>query len=513
MSAHSPKKRVLIINAYFDDLRSQRARPNKVPQSMGPVFLAGYFSPQHWDITLWNEQAHGPLDQAKAFENLDALVLTGLNNAFDRMKQLTAYAKTKSPKCVVIAGGSAVRVLPKLSQEFFDIVSLGDAGDIKRIINSEWGVDHTNPDPMPRYDLCNWMRHVGYVESSQNCNFSCSFCSLTAEGGHFQNYSLEFIKRQIKAIGKNKAIIFLDNNFFGNDSKFFDQKIDLLGELHDEGYLPYWSCLVSSDFFYDRTRIKRVKEVGCTALFSGVESFDTKWLKSIHKNQNTHESQIDQIRDCLEEGMVYFYGFVMDFVKRSIHDIQNELAYIFEDSSISLPTYFTTIVPMLGTPYFYELLNDDKLLPNAKLRDFDPTTLTIKPKDPLPQVAHFLKNTQNMKGFRKKIFKHSQAFAKRYLKGFDRYQKLLFLHSVTQLMVQNTPNDLSFFKDLFTKKTERTHISTTEFSAKEFSPAFPIHPQYAHYFKPTFITDECGQLTSEVAPDLKKESAKLRRVV
>ena len=36
-----PRKRVLVVNCYFDDTRRPIRRTTKVPQAMGPVYLAG----------------------------------------------------------------------------------------------------------------------------------------------------------------------------------------------------------------------------------------------------------------------------------------------------------------------------------------------------------------------------------------------------------------------------------------------------------------------------------------
>ncbi len=36
-----PRKRVLIVNCYFDDSRQPIRRTSKVPQAVGPIYLAG----------------------------------------------------------------------------------------------------------------------------------------------------------------------------------------------------------------------------------------------------------------------------------------------------------------------------------------------------------------------------------------------------------------------------------------------------------------------------------------
>ena len=93
----SRRKRVLVVNAFLDEYRRTLGSPNRVPRAMGPVYLAGAFNPALWDVELYNEQYSGLLQNLRRLEGIDMLVLTGVTAALDRMRQLTAYARTLSP--------------------------------------------------------------------------------------------------------------------------------------------------------------------------------------------------------------------------------------------------------------------------------------------------------------------------------------------------------------------------------------------------------------------------------
>lgn len=114
-SAHTRLKRVLIVNCYFDDSRQPLRRTTKIPQAMGPVYLAGAFSPARCDVRVYTELYSGPLEDEDLLSWPDMLVLTGLTNSFDRMLHLTAYARTKNSRVIVVAGGPPVRALPLLA--------------------------------------------------------------------------------------------------------------------------------------------------------------------------------------------------------------------------------------------------------------------------------------------------------------------------------------------------------------------------------------------------------------
>jgi radical SAM superfamily enzyme YgiQ (UPF0313 family) len=299
------KKRILIVNAFFDDLRINGPNPNKIPQAMGPVYLAGAFSRDSCDVRIYNEHYSGPLEDEALLGWPDMLLLTGLSVAFDRMLHLTAYARTKNPDVIVVAGGPAIRALSNYSQKFFDYSCRGDIEQIRDVIVDALGRDYLAESMIPRYELMQHFSALGYIETSRNCNFKCTFCSLTGEKSRYQQYSLENIRQQVYAMGKKHHVVLIDNNFYGNDRKFFLSRLDLLAELRDQGYFRGWSALVSGDFFARDDNLVLARNAGCESLFSGLESFDSNLLRQYNKRQNTILKQIDIIRKCRQAGIVF----------------------------------------------------------------------------------------------------------------------------------------------------------------------------------------------------------------
>src|ERR1700739_752780 len=101
-SSQRLRKRVLIVNCYFDDdSRQPRARTHKLPKPMGAAYLAGAFSPDCCDVRLYCEMYSGPLDDPRLLAWPDMLVMTGITTAFDRMLHLAAYARTFNDKVIV----------------------------------------------------------------------------------------------------------------------------------------------------------------------------------------------------------------------------------------------------------------------------------------------------------------------------------------------------------------------------------------------------------------------------
>ncbi|HEX9142709.1 MAG TPA: radical SAM protein [Candidatus Binatia bacterium] len=499
--AHN-KKRILIVNCYLDDSRRCIPRPNKVPPAMGPVYLAGAFCRETCEVRLYNEQSSGPLVDPRLLTWADMVVLTGLTTALDRMKQLTALARTKNPKVIVVAGGPPIRALPRYSGRFFDYSCLGDIEELQQVATAALGRKYVSDEMAPRFDLADWLGRIGYVESSRYCNFHCAFCSLTGEGRRYQKYGLDAIRRQIVALGKRKYLFFIDNNFYGNDRLFFLQRLEMLRELRHQGYFKHWGALVTNDFFLNDDALRLAHETGCTALFCGVESFDARWLRSVNKNQNTRAPQVEMISKCLQAGIVFLYGLIVDASARPVQDLHRELQFITGTPEITLPSFLTLAIPLLGTPHFYDCLAQGRMLPKTKVRDLNSLTFSLRPADDLETAVQFVRDMDTLRGYRGRILKHSAGFYRKYRSALTADQMAIALYNSAYFSAQNILTAPAAFCWSAGRGPRRTHVSTTEILDPVYTPPFPIDSRYQSHFEPTMLTDSAGEVTRELADDL-----------
>jgi hypothetical protein len=492
-----PRRRVLVVNCYFDYSRDPIRRSTKIPQAVGPIFLAGAFARELCEVRCYDELSSGPLEDESLLGWPDMLVLTGLTHCFDRMRHLTAYARTKNPKVIVVAGGPAVRALPLLAKEFFDYSCLGDIEELREVITDAWGEAYADEQMLPRFDLGYWIKFISHVESTRYCNFHCSFCSLTGEGRSYQTYDLENIRQQILAAGKRRKLLFIDNNFYGNDREHFRRRIELIKEMRAAGQFRQWAALVTNDFFNKQENLTLAREAGCELLFSGVESFDSNWLRTFNKLQNTSTPQVEMISRCLNAGIIFCYGLMLDLSTRTIADVQQELRFITGTPEITLPAFITLSIPILGTPYFYECLNNRTILPETKLRDMDGITIVQKTLDPIDQAVEFVRGVEQFRGLRRRVIKHSIQFFKLYRKKLNLLQLSIGLEqglllSAHTLMTSTTA--LGWMK----KGRTRTYVSTTEPADQTYTPAFRVDSRFEKYFQPTMVTDKSGNLANEL---------------
>jgi hypothetical protein len=513
MKATNERKRVLIVNCFLDETRRLKGRPNFVPQAVGPAYLAGAFKAELCDIRLYNELSAGPLLDEELFAWPEMLVLTGMNSAYDRMRHISAYARAKSPGCVVVAGGPGVRALPKLSRQFFDYCCAGDIEELQEVVREVFGARYVSERMDPRFDLMNWTGLLGYVESSRNCNFKCSFCSLTAEHNSYQTYDLDYLRRQLDSVGKKVAIVFADNNFYGNNRAYFAAKLELLKEYWKKGAFHGWAALVTNDFFAHPDNLRLAREAGCASLFTGVESFDTNVLRGFNKLQNLRLPQVEMIRDCLNSGIILNYGVIFDVSTRKLADIRNEIEFITGTPEITLPVFMNLTIPMLSTPYFYECLSQRRILPDAKLRDMDGDTLTLVPRDPVEEVVQFLKEMPTLRGYRGRVARHVFNFCRLYYRKLDLLRLTIAVSNAGFICLPAlVHNHTGIFKRAKLKETPRTYITTTEPIGPLYEPLTQLPGKYRDYFKPTMITDHRGELAAEVADDLARPTPTAIRV-
>ncbi|MFT4862664.1 MAG: radical SAM superfamily enzyme YgiQ (UPF0313 family) [Pseudohongiellaceae bacterium] len=495
------RKKVLIVNCYFPEARESIRRNNEIPDTAAPVLLAGYFNAENCDLKLYNEVNSGFIEVFKPelIDWPDMVVLTGLTAAFDRLLHVTAYIKSANPKAIVVAGGHAIRSLPTYSQQFFDYTCLGDVEEIQEVITDTFGADYVAEVFSPRYDLAYWMRHLGYVESTRNCNFRCGFCSLTAAGRPYQVTSNDYLERQLDNLGKRFAVVFNDNQLMGDGSKTFADRIQQVKRRIDQGQFQHWFGFVTDTFFWDEANIRLAKETGCISLFVGVESFvDQAWLDKVNKNQNSRQNQVELIAKCLDAGILFKYGLVFDPTERTTEQMYQEMDIICDNPDIPLPLFTFTATPFPGTPMFKERVEKDQILPNTKMRDLESSTLCVKPMQPIEEVVDFIKTGKNFRNYRSRALKHQLQFLKRYKHSLNWKQKIYANMCMTAMLYPRAfSSPLSYTKTL----RPRTHVSTTERLDDIYTPCLPIESKYEHYFNPTVLIDEGGQINSRLQDD------------
>lgn len=497
------RRRVLIVNCYFPETREALQLPNEMPMPLAPIHLAGHFAPSHWDIRIYNEVSHGFLEvfQPALLDWPDLVVFCGLTNTVDRFLQLSSYLKTRNPRVITVAGGLAVRLLPRFAQAHFDYACRGDVEEIRDVITEAFGPEYVAEQWMPRYDLANWLgRWIAYAESSRNCNFRCSFCTLTADARPWNPHDGDFLMQQIEALAPRVLLHIADNQFGGPNAASLRERLEVLRRARQRGLFRYWAGFVTNTFLWDEENLRLARESGCISLLIGVESFDDVWLKHMNKQQNVRQPQIELIRRTLEAGILFQYGLVFDPTERSVAAMERELDVIAAEASVPAPNFIFVATPFPGTPFFKDRYERGLMLPNTRVRGLEGSTLNLRPiDDSLERVAEFLRSGKNLRGKRARFFRHQARFHWRYRTALPPH-----LHGASAITFGSimSPQGISNAKYLLRRRASRTHIGTTERLDSVYAPRFRVDARFASWFEPTMVTLGDGTLSPSIADDV-----------
>jgi hypothetical protein len=495
------RKRVLIVNCYFPETREAIQLPNEMPMPLAPIHLAGFFEPARWEIRIHNEVSHGFLEifRPELLDWPDLVVFCGLTCTFDRFLQLSSYFRTRNRRVVIAAGGLAVRLLPRLAGRCFDYARRGDVEEIRAVIVDAFGADHAAVQPVPRYDLADWLgRWVGYVESSRNCNFRCSFCTLTADARPWRPHDADFFARQLEAMGPRVVLHIADNQFGGPDAASLRDRLTVLRRARERGFFRWWAGFVTNSFLWDEENLGLARESGCISLLIGVESFDNAWLRRMNKPQNLRVPQVDLIRRTLEAGILFQYGLVFDPTERHVWDMERELDIIASDAAVPAPNFVFVATPFPGTPFFRDRWQQGLILPGTKVRDLEGSTLNLQPLDGVDEVARFLRTGKNLRGKRMRFVGHQARFHWRYRAALPAH---VHTGSALTLLSLMSPQGLSNFRYFMRRPAERTHVGATDRLDPVYQPRFRVDGRFERWFTPTYVTKLDGTLNEELAED------------
>lgn len=496
------KPRILIVNCYSDNHLHARGNRLFAPQSMVTGVLAGQLDPATVDLRVWCEFKDGPFQNLADLAWPQMLVLSGLNTAFDRMRHLCAYARVMNPSICVVAGGPAVRMLPRLSHRYFDHVCTGDAEQIADVVEDVFGAGRRQLEPTPRFDLMNWAGPLGYAETSKNCNFRCSFCAMTAEGRPFKQHDLAYIERQLRPQAHRRCIMMLDQNFFGGPRDGVAQRLACLQRLHEQGLLKGWSALVTADFFKDTENLAKFKQAGCIGFFTGVESFDPAQISAYNKKQNLAVPQLQTIHRCLDAGLVFHYGLVFDLYERSVAEVMTELEILLSEPRITLPSFLSLAIPLLGTPLFKARLQQRALLPNLKLRDMDGRSVMTRTVD-APEVATAFARRLDA-GL---LPKHRLALRAASLLWHSAFKltPIALTSALADVLAMAYPRLGSAGRDGFRLSGgARSYFASTEPTGTLYRPQMAMPLRYQGHFEPLYVTDNGGELHAALADDFER---------
>jgi magnesium-protoporphyrin IX monomethyl ester (oxidative) cyclase len=208
--------------------------------------------------------------------------------------------------------------------------------------------------PMEKYTVFNKPIRVAHVMASRGCPYGCVFCTTSYFWGRRYRFkSAKLVADEIEeVVNKYKAntIIFTDDELLVN-KKFV---CELLDEI-EKRQLDITFSFGSRVDHVEKELLQRLKKLGATAIYLGVESASQETLNRVNK-RITVEQAIRAFQVVKEVGMEAVGSFMLGFPWETIEDMKRTVEFAIKLN----PTYaqFAIVTPYPGTPLYQEALRD-----------------------------------------------------------------------------------------------------------------------------------------------------------
>lgn len=352
---------------------------------LGAVLLSTILKESGYEVMAFIEDISDP--DWSFVENSDIVCISTITSTSMRAYMIADWAREKG--ITVIIGGAHPSFLPDEALEHADYVIRGEGDhNLLRLLSyiqkgapsidtiaglsykdRDGNVKSTNLGPLlddldslpePDFSLVhNWKpSNIFPVSTSRGCPFNCTFCSVIQMFGRKYRFkSVETALKEFKHVSgmAKRSIFVVDDNFAANKRR----TKDILRGMIAEDIKTAWSAQVRTDVARDPELLRLMADSGCDTTHIGFESINPKTLEAYNKKQN-REDIINCIRAVKDHGIHIHGMFVLGADTDNVETIKRT-----SDFAISLgidTIQFMMLTPLPGTPFFYEMKNDGRLL-------------------------------------------------------------------------------------------------------------------------------------------------------
>ena len=224
--------------------------------------------------------------------------------------------------------------------------------------------------PMDKYTLFDKPIKIIHVMASRGCPYGCIYCTTSYFWGRrYRVRSAEKVVDEIEeAMDNYKTNIVV----FSDDELTLIRKwvYELVDEIKRRGLDITFTCgsRVSS---INPEMLRKLKNVGCTTIYYGVESYKDEDIEKIGK-RITIKQVVNAIKWTREAGIESAGSFILGFPWQTVDDMKNTVKFA-KKLGVDY-AQFTVATPYPGTPLYYQAKKDNLI----EIMDWDYYT-TIYP--------------------------------------------------------------------------------------------------------------------------------------
>ncbi|MDI6786329.1 MAG: radical SAM protein [bacterium] len=211
---------------------------------------------------------------------------------------------------------------------------------------------------------------LNYILGSRGCYNQCSFCYVNPFYGKkklWRGRNVESIVKEISSLAKNgnRRFYFADANFFGKDIKDKEKRGETLAFLLkklDKGIQFGLECRADD---VSKETFKKLKDVGLTQVFLGVENSCQDTLRRFNKSIKSDKNK-EAIRIIQSLNIELFLGFIMFDQETTIDSLQDNFYFLKELNLLRTPSVTAHLLchhqnVLQGTPDYQKLLSNNSI--------------------------------------------------------------------------------------------------------------------------------------------------------
>jgi radical SAM superfamily enzyme YgiQ (UPF0313 family) len=317
--------------------------------------------------------------------------MTVMTSQAERAYQIADRFRESGTKVVI--GGIHASILPHEAKQHADSVIVGEVEnlweeiltDIECNRQEEFYQASSFPDlkklVIPKWDNINlhiYPKPIGYklprmpIFTTRGCPFGCKFCSVTRYFG--KTYRVKPIPHVIKEIESVNAesFFFVDDNIVCSP----DYSRELFKALAGKGIR--WFSQISTTVLKHPDLIDLAGKCGCSGLFIGIESINSKNLRSVGKSFNKCEEYEELFSRLRKAGIKSFPSIIFGFDNDDQDVFRRTLSFLIK-TKVSQAAFWI-LTPLPGTALFDEMNNEERILYN-NWSMYDLNNVVFRPKN------------------------------------------------------------------------------------------------------------------------------------
>lgn len=291
----------------------------------------------------------------------------------------------------VVLGGWHPSALPLEAKEHADSVVIGEAelnwitllndlekNELKPFYKNKKPVDLSCVPPANR-NINQGINFIAGIQASRGCPMGCEFCGITntPDGRIFRKRPIENVIKEIKLI-RQKRLYFYDPSLT-IDPEYTKQLFRAMDGLNKK-----FVCFGNIDVLgRDIELLKLAYNAGCENWYVGFESISQDTINKLGKKSNKVENYASSINKIHKHGMGVIGGFIFGFDSDTKDIFDNAVEMIY-DLNIDIAE-FTILTPYPGTPLFYRLEKEGRILTKDWSKYTEKGNVVFQPKQMSPK--------------------------------------------------------------------------------------------------------------------------------